>query len=376
MSQSQSKNEVSYNEITKIITHGGPAHRDEFLGCCLVLSKFPNVPIYRRDPTKEELADPTCAVVDVGRDFNPSLHNYDHHQFSRDSAPACALSLVLEHSHLFDGDLVGEDEGMWSGGDPSYPEENQPYYAPHLTIAQTAERMWPWYFTTKQLDCWGPYATMALKMAMAAEKSGTTLFNPDIRDSKWPSPFHVAHDRAKADGPNLWREVGLPLQSPLEGFVLFAFGAYNELGHLDGVLTEIARLRGFMTNLGEHLIHSLKEAKERNSLLDQACTSVRVKGLQVLMVRPALVDGTMRPTFQLENWIERNWSDPSLRPAITITADDRGPGLCLFRREDHPRVNFTRVKDRPGVIFAHPGGFVAKLHKNVDPWPLVEASIE
>ena len=51
--------------IKTIITHPGGAHKDDFLACAVLLSKFP-VSIFRRDPTEEELADPEIAVVDIG----------------------------------------------------------------------------------------------------------------------------------------------------------------------------------------------------------------------------------------------------------------------------------------------------------------------
>ena len=43
--------------IKAILTHPGGAHKDDFLACAVLLSKFP-VPIFRRDPTAEELTDP------------------------------------------------------------------------------------------------------------------------------------------------------------------------------------------------------------------------------------------------------------------------------------------------------------------------------
>jgi 2,4-dienoyl-CoA reductase-like NADH-dependent reductase (Old Yellow Enzyme family) len=50
---------------TTILTHPGGAHKDEFLACCLLLAEN-EVPIVRREPTPEDLADPATAVVDVG----------------------------------------------------------------------------------------------------------------------------------------------------------------------------------------------------------------------------------------------------------------------------------------------------------------------
>jgi hypothetical protein len=63
-------------------------------------------PIERRDPTADELADPTVATVDVGGQHDASLHNFDHHHFPRQHPPTCALSLVLQALGLYDDALL------------------------------------------------------------------------------------------------------------------------------------------------------------------------------------------------------------------------------------------------------------------------------
>ncbi len=84
-----------------IITHPGSAHKDDLLACCVLLH-FHKVPIERRDPTPEDLADPTVKVIDVGHEHEPTRGNFDHHQFPRDHEPICALSLVLKDLGLYD----------------------------------------------------------------------------------------------------------------------------------------------------------------------------------------------------------------------------------------------------------------------------------
>tara|TARA_R100000027_G_scaffold52103_2_gene40783 strand:- start:3259 stop:4131 length:873 start_codon:yes stop_codon:yes gene_type:complete len=87
--------------IRSIITHPGGAHKDDFLACAVLLADNP-VAIERRDPTVEDLSDPEVAVLDIGHQHEPALHNFDHHQFPRDHVPTCALSLVLQHLGLYD----------------------------------------------------------------------------------------------------------------------------------------------------------------------------------------------------------------------------------------------------------------------------------
>lgn len=86
--------------FSRILTHPGGSHKDEFLACCLLLADNP-VPILRREPTAEDLADSATAVVDVGHEHAPERGNFDHHQFPKDHPPTCALSLVLQHLGVY-----------------------------------------------------------------------------------------------------------------------------------------------------------------------------------------------------------------------------------------------------------------------------------
>ncbi|TWU57660.1 MYG1 family protein [Rubripirellula reticaptiva] len=87
-----------------IVTHPGGAHKDDFLACSL-LAHLHGVPIQRREPTDEDLANPSICVVDVGGAHDPERNNFDHHQFPRDAPPLCALSLVLQSMGLYEDAL-------------------------------------------------------------------------------------------------------------------------------------------------------------------------------------------------------------------------------------------------------------------------------
>tara|TARA_R110002096_G_scaffold34468_7_gene98423 strand:- start:1757 stop:2611 length:855 start_codon:yes stop_codon:yes gene_type:complete len=84
-----------------ILTHPGSSHKDDLLACCLLIFKH-SVPVWRREPTAEDLDDPEIVVVDVGGEHEPARQNFDHHQFPRDHEPICALSLVLKDMGLYD----------------------------------------------------------------------------------------------------------------------------------------------------------------------------------------------------------------------------------------------------------------------------------
>lgn len=87
--------------FSRIITHPGGAHKDDFLACALLLA-VKGVPLLRREPDAAELADPEVCVVDVGHQHIPHLHNFDHHQFAPEHPPTCSLSLVLQYLGLYE----------------------------------------------------------------------------------------------------------------------------------------------------------------------------------------------------------------------------------------------------------------------------------
>ena len=87
--------------ISTLLTHPGGAHKDEFLACSVLLALHP-VPLIRREPTAEDLANPAVCVVDVGHQHEPALNNFDHHQLPKDHPPTCSLSLVLQHLGLYE----------------------------------------------------------------------------------------------------------------------------------------------------------------------------------------------------------------------------------------------------------------------------------
>jgi hypothetical protein len=90
--------------IEEIITHPGSAHKDELLACALLLVEHP-VPIYRRDPSEDDLANPLTCVIDSGGRHEPYRNNYDHHQFDPKAKPSCSVSLIFEALGLYEDAL-------------------------------------------------------------------------------------------------------------------------------------------------------------------------------------------------------------------------------------------------------------------------------
>jgi hypothetical protein len=90
-------------EVKSIVTHPGPAHRDDVLATAIALSIEGDVSVHRRTPTEEELNSPNVLILDVGERYEPELNNFDHHQLdTEDCEPECALSLYLKAKNLED----------------------------------------------------------------------------------------------------------------------------------------------------------------------------------------------------------------------------------------------------------------------------------
>ena len=140
------KSAVANSPKRTILTHPGKAHRDEFISCCLLIAAGQADRVERRDATEKDLDDSEVIVLDQGGRHQPELMNFDHHQFERDAAPACSITLVLP--------LLGVD-------------------------AEVARSIWGWLEFTERMDSKGPFATAkALGLtpdALLASASPTVL---------------------------------------------------------------------------------------------------------------------------------------------------------------------------------------------------------
>lgn len=87
-----------------IFTHGGNAHRDEFIACSIILAKEHGNVGLRWQVSRVLQFNPADAtefdyVVDIGGIYDPNALRFDHHQ---DITLPCATSLVLKYFKLLD----------------------------------------------------------------------------------------------------------------------------------------------------------------------------------------------------------------------------------------------------------------------------------
>jgi hypothetical protein len=62
----------------------------------------------------------------------------------------------------------------------------------------------------------------------------------------------------------------------------------------------------------------------------------------------------------LSVWRRRRQAATGETYAFSVTRDDGGPGLCLYRYEDDERINFQVCAGDPATVFVHAGGFIVK----------------
>lgn len=269
------------------ITHPGQAHADDVLTAAYLIAKGLVQRIDRRDPTREELMDDAVIVFDIGGQHSPDASNFDHHQFDRDVAPSCALSLVLR----FFGDYT------------------------------TWRTIFPWVEGTELMDSKGPF-TVAKSLGV------------DFDDLK---PF---------------------VFNPFAGFVLEQF--QNQSVHVAGEPTfELLR------SIGAGLLAKVDTIRERWAHFDSTTRIVTVRDC----INVAVFDTTGR--VGIESWIESQMRHLPIH--CTVSRDDRGDGLSLFRRNDDQRIDFSKCAGLPNVAFAHANGFVAKITDH-DWMPVVDAA--
>ena len=81
-----------------IVVHSGRAHADDFLAACVCSHKL-NKPIFRRKFEQQDLLDSDCWVLDQGDQFEPELHNFDHHHLAEE---ICSFTMILDYFYKED----------------------------------------------------------------------------------------------------------------------------------------------------------------------------------------------------------------------------------------------------------------------------------
>lgn len=293
-------------QIEKIVVHPGRSHADEILAVMLAEASTHDgniVPVFRRTPTEDDIADNRTLVMDIGGKVDDWAMVFDHHQLPRDAEPECAFSLL----------------------------------AKEIDAAEDLEAFFDWFTTWRKIDSKGPFAWA--RDAGVSWDAVSGLLNP-VSDlvQDW---FEEAHDDAPVDETLVRRlqQQGRKILATAERFHTFCMEAEEQ-----------ERLQGYtITPEGE---------KSFGTFIN----GVRVFDLTWASYKDAQEFGNA-------------FASRTAKDGIIVSRDDRGPGLALFRRNDDPRVDFARLEGDSAVIFAHPGGFIAKTTEGAGWRPLVEKAI-
>lgn len=164
------------------------------------------------------------------------------------------------------------------------------------------------------------------------EAFGITKWFQVLKTADSKGPFQLAKDL------DITPEVVFKLHSPLEESLVVEFQK-NPRRELHRVLSWI----------GKRLLDDAVDALKRVKALDGLCHIVEVDGVSGYVLESDDTTGT-------ETWRER--SAPGTM--FSIVHDNRGPGWTLYRYDDDPRLDFSRLQGREEITFAHKGGFIAK----------------
>ena len=141
------------------------------------------------------------------------------------------------------------------------------------------------------------------------------------------------------------------LYSPIEKSILRLFGS-KTIVHLDSDLGYI------MYEIGKSIVNYLPKFQDRWDKLTAGAYFRKINGVDVIY---AMVDRD-DPSLALSEF--RAIVMPSAGASVIL--DNRGPGIALYRFDDHPKVDFRRIKGEPGIEFVHPNGFIAKTSQMLD----------
>lgn len=143
---------------------------------------------------------------------------------------------------------------------------------------------------------------------------------------------------------------------PFAGAILAAVGSVNRLAPGDP-------FHGMLVELGKHLQQKVEKAKELWDHFDETTLLEFYGSIKVAIFDQTGAEG-------IESWMAVR----ELEADCVITKDDRGSGLSLFRRNDCPKIDFSRCEGMSNVTFAHKNGFIAKI-SDVDWTPVLSRAV-
>lgn len=238
----------------------------------------------------------------------------------------------LEDPNILVVDVGGQHNPELGNYDHHQLDKNAPptcsltLIMPLLGIAiETARSAWQWFSFSEWLDAKGPTQTAeAFKMTQQA-------FDACL--------------------------------SPIESSVLRWFSDQKDIGPGD-------RLYSLMISIGVEKLEYLHEIVERLSLLAEiAKLNKNPDGSYWLDIRA--IAGKDNPALGTDLFLQKLGVDCPISVSNDTWGDER---ITLYRYNDDPRVDFSRLVGRENVYFAHANGFIAKVAADADVAEMISAS--
>ncbi len=161
-----------------------------------------------------------------------------------------------------------------------------------------------------------------------------------------------------ANGTARWlgveRDIIGKLSSPIDITLLRRFAA-QDLHSPDQPLWQVMRM------IGEDLVDYLKSLRSRLNFIHTHAETWRIENdgasIQAVFL-PRTNPLPEEPSLGLPRYIEEKGLAETAH--AMVYPDRRSDGYGLSRYNDHPQMDFTRIRNEPDVHFAHAAGFVAK----------------
>ena len=196
-----------------------------------------------------------------------------------------------------------------------------------------------------------PTCSLSLVLKYLALYDDARTFCDWLEPAEW-------FDCRGANGTARWlgveRDIIGKLSSPIDITLLRRFAA-KTLHNPGEPLWEVMKM------IGDDLIEYLKSLRERLDFIGTNAETWRIENgsssIQAIFL-PRTDPLPEEPSMGLTRFIEEQGLAQTAH--AMIYPDRRGDGYGLSRYNDHPKMDFTRIKDESDVHFAHAAGFVAK----------------
>ena len=220
--------------------------------------------------------------------------------------------MVIDVGHRYDPELLNFDHHQWKPDASSDARSSLALVAAHLGLDQALSER-PWYRFVNRMDVLGP-----------------TVVAKELGLESLPRELH----------------------SPIDTVLLDEFSA----GPDEWTISTLERIGKKIASDAVEMVRIKKDIREKAELV----TAAKLRGIRL--------DKRVTEGLESRCWLEViDDMDAEHGPlAFSLSADQRGEGLALYRLNDNAALDLSLLKEEKGVVFAHPGGFVAKFAPDVD----------